>query len=203
MGWMNEIKKWQKIFLHCHFNSVYVLITELKDDRIKKYGSLFVFISKEHCRATLKNLLADGRGGWVAEGRLCKSRVASFLYFREIFVKFLISCYAKFSSNFAKLEINNFAKILQNYKNENFTATLCTIGVRGVGGEQVQPGRTLCAKADCALFIFLLYHFPFCHLLILWFLSEMLANSFSQYPGGNVPCKLYHQWDEMSRNEMS
>ena len=37
--------------------------TELKDDRIEKYGSLFVFISKKHCHATLKNLLADGRGG--------------------------------------------------------------------------------------------------------------------------------------------
>ena len=36
---------------------------ELKDDRMEKYGSLFVFISKSHCRATLKNLLADGRGG--------------------------------------------------------------------------------------------------------------------------------------------
>ena len=33
------------------------------DDRMEKYGSLFVFISKQHCRAALKNLLADGRGG--------------------------------------------------------------------------------------------------------------------------------------------
>ena len=90
--------------------------TELKDDRMEKYGSLFVFISKKHCCATLKNLLADGRGGWVADGRLCKSRVAakfSFLYFRKIFTKFLILCYAKFSSKFAKLKIKNFANILQ------------------------------------------------------------------------------------------
>ena len=34
------------------------------DDRMEKHGSLFVFISKQHCcGATLKNLLADGRGG--------------------------------------------------------------------------------------------------------------------------------------------
>ena len=44
-------------------NFIKVTVTELKDDRIEKYGSLFVFISKKHCRATLKNLLADGRGG--------------------------------------------------------------------------------------------------------------------------------------------
>ena len=45
------------------FASPSVFTTELKDDRIEKYVSLFVFISKKHCRATLKNLLADGRGG--------------------------------------------------------------------------------------------------------------------------------------------
>ena len=113
----------------CLLNTVNT--TELKDDRIEKYGSLFVFISKKHCHATLKNLLADGRGGWVADGRLCKSRVAAkflFLYFREICMKFLILCYAKFPSNFAKLKIKNVVKILRNYENENFAATLCTIG---------------------------------------------------------------------------
>ena len=35
----------------------------LKGDRIEKYGSFFVFISKKHCRATLKNPLADETGG--------------------------------------------------------------------------------------------------------------------------------------------
>ena len=58
-------------------------VTELKDDRIEKYSSLFVFISKKYCRATLKNLLADG--------------------------KFFNKYYATFSSNFAKLEIKNLA----------------------------------------------------------------------------------------------
>ena len=33
------------------------------NDRMEKHGSLFVFISKKHCRAAFKNLLADGRGG--------------------------------------------------------------------------------------------------------------------------------------------
>ena len=47
------------------------------NDRMEKYSSLFVFISKQHCRTALKNLLADGRGGWVADGRLCRSRVAA------------------------------------------------------------------------------------------------------------------------------
>ena len=65
------------------------------------------------------------------------------------------------------LEIKNFAKIVK-LRERKFAATLCTSGVRGVGGEPVQPGRTLRANADCALFVFLLYHFPFCHLLILW-----------------------------------
>ena len=32
------------------------------------------------------------------------------------------------------------------------------------GGRPVQPWHTLCANADCARFVFLLYCFPFCHL---------------------------------------
>ena len=36
-------------------NRLTVVPTELKDDRIEKYVSLFIFISKKHCRATLKN----------------------------------------------------------------------------------------------------------------------------------------------------
>ena len=62
------------------------------------------------------SIAADGRGEWVADSRLCRSRVAAkvlFLKFRKIFakffilcfMKFLILCYAKFSSNFAKLKI--------------------------------------------------------------------------------------------------
>ena len=95
----------------------FLKMTELKMTE-SKYGSLLVFISKKHCRATLKNLLADGRGGWVADCRLCRSRVAakfSFSYFHknfnfvlcEIFVEFRqihhyfvkILCFAKFWQN--------------------------------------------------------------------------------------------------------
>ena len=35
---------------------------------MEKYGSLFLFISKQICRATMKNVLADGKGGCVADG---------------------------------------------------------------------------------------------------------------------------------------
>ena len=85
--------------------------TELKmTESNEKYGSLFVFISKKHCRATLKNLLADRRGGWVADGRLCISRVAAnflFSYFREIFNYVFWEIFLKFR------EIQNyFVKIL-------------------------------------------------------------------------------------------
>ena len=95
--------------------------------------------------------------------------------------KFLISCSAKFEENFAEHEIKKFAKISRNYENENFAATLCTSGVRGVGGEPVQPGRTLRANADCALFVFLLYRFPFCHLLILWAHATTLAKIWDRF----------------------
>ena len=54
----------------------------------------------------------------------------SFLYFREIFKKFLIFCFAKFSSNFTKFKIilskfgvsRNFDKIILNFTKfeENF-----------------------------------------------------------------------------------
>ena len=50
----------------------------------------------------------ERRGGWVADGRLCRSRVAAkflFSWFREIFAKFLTSCFTKFSSDFTKFKI--------------------------------------------------------------------------------------------------
>ena len=47
----------------------------------------------------MKNVLADGRGGCVADGRLCRSRVAAKMFF------FIISCFTKFSLNFAKFKI--------------------------------------------------------------------------------------------------
>ena len=62
----------------------------------------------------------------------------------------------------------NFAKILRKYENKNFAATLCSSGVRGVADEPVQPWRTHRTNVDCALFVFLLYCFPFCHLLFLF-----------------------------------
>ena len=107
------------------------------------------------------------------------------------FAKFLISCFAKYPSNFAKFkiilstfcktwnfdkiilnfakllenfvshEIKNFVKISWNYENEKFAATVCRSGVRGGA---VQPWHILCANADCTLFVFPLYCFPFCHL---------------------------------------
>ena len=46
-------------------------------------------------------------------------------------MKFLILCFTKFSSNFAKFKIRNFTKFLQNYENKNFATTLCRSAVRG------------------------------------------------------------------------
>ena len=63
----------------------------------------------------------------------------------------IILIFAKFEENFAKLQKLSFA------------ATLCRTGVRG-GGGPVQPWRILRANADCTLFGFPLYRFPFCHL---------------------------------------
>ena len=90
---------------------------------------------------------------------------------RHIFAKFLILCFSKFSSNFAKCKIilskfgetqnfdkiilnfskfeenfvkqkiQNFAKISRNYKNENFAATLCRSRVRG-GAGRYSPGTS-------------------------------------------------------------
>ena len=65
------------------------------------------------------------------------------------------------------------------------------------GGQPVQPGRTLCANADCALFVFLFYRFPFCHLLILWsrhtfsFHCPYTIGYRYQYSGAVQPVKLW------------
>ena len=117
-----------------------------------------LFISKEHCCATMKNLLADGRGGWVADGRLCRSRVAA-------------KCSQKFkfrvSWNFppilwnSKKILSQFC-VLQNF--DNAVSQPPYVGVEWGGGGLVQPWRTLRANADCPLFVFPLYCFPFCHL---------------------------------------
>ena len=54
------------------------------------------------------------------------------------------------------MKLKFFAKLSRNYENENFAAALCRSGVRG--------WPTLRNNADCALFVLLLYCFPFCHL---------------------------------------
>ena len=76
---------------------------------MEKYSSFNVIISKQHCRAAMKYLLADRKRGRVADGRLCMRRVAA---------KILISCFAKFSSNFAKFKIilSKFC-VSQNFDN--------------------------------------------------------------------------------------
>ena len=56
-----------------------------------------------------------------------------------------------------------FVKISRNYENEHFAATLCRSRVRG-GGGLVQPWRILRTNADCTVFLFPSYCFPFCHL---------------------------------------
>ena len=47
--------------------------------------------------------------------------------FAKFFAKFLILCFAKFSSK-------NFATLRKQKFRENFAATLCLRAVRGVGG---------------------------------------------------------------------
>ena len=49
----------------------------IKDDRMEKYSCFIVFVSKKHCPTAKQNVLADERGGCVADGRLCRSRVAA------------------------------------------------------------------------------------------------------------------------------
>ena len=76
--------------------------------------------------------------------------------------------------------MRNFPGILQNSKLKTLQKFLkitrtkisqppYVLWSEGVGGEPEQPWRTLRANAGCALFVFLLYRFPLCHLLILWF----------------------------------
>ena len=101
----------------------------------KKYGCFIVFISKKYCCAAMKNLLADGRRGWVADGRLCRSRVAA-----KIFTKFLILCFAKFSSSFAKFKIilSQFC-VSQNF--DNAVSHPPYVGVEWGGGSgRYSPG---------------------------------------------------------------
>ena len=40
------------------------------DDRKEKYGGFIVFISKKHCCAARKNVLADGRAECVADWQI-------------------------------------------------------------------------------------------------------------------------------------
>ena len=70
--------------------------------------------------------------------------------------------------------MRNFPGILQNSKLKTLQKFLkitrtkisqppYVLWSEGVGGEPVQPWRTLRANAGCALFVFLLYRFPFCN----------------------------------------
>ena len=116
----------------------------------------------------MKNVLADGSGGWVADSRLCRSRVvAKFfsLVFLPKFCKIFNFVFCKIVLEFCKIQ-NNFIKILWFAKFWQccFAATLCRSGVKGWGARPVLPWRTLRANADCPLFIFPLYCSPFCHL---------------------------------------
>ena len=86
----------------------------------------------------MKNLLADGRGGWVADDRLCRSRVAAKIFvfvislnFHEIFSFVLCRIFLQFS------EIqNNFVIIscFTKFGQCSFTATLWRSGARGGTG---------------------------------------------------------------------
>ena len=58
-------------------------------------------------------------------------------------------------------------KISRNYTKRNFAATLCRSWVRG-GVRPVQPWRIRRANADCTIFGFPLYRFPFCLFIFLW-----------------------------------
>ena len=107
--------------------------------------------------------------------------------------------------------MRNFPRISQNLKlkiSSKFCkitrmkisqpCTLCTCGVRGVGGEPVQPGRTLHTNADCALFVFLSYRFPFCHLLILClYISQHVIRS----PRYNILSRV-HTAKKLSRSKL-
>ena len=85
------------------------------DERMEKYGS---FLIRLHLKVPLPRRIEESSSR--REGRV-----------------------EKFSSNFAKILIlqntkfKNFAKILWNYKNENFAATLCRSGMRRGGGTRV------------------------------------------------------------------
>ena len=96
----------------------------------------------------MKNLLADGRGGWVADGRLCRSRVAVklfvFIISRNV-CKFLISCFVKFSSNFVKFKIilSQFC-VLQNF--DNAVSQPPYVGVEWGGGSRYRRGAPSALK---------------------------------------------------------
>ena len=54
----------------------------------------------------MKNVLADGRGGCVADSRLCRSRVAA-----KMFAKFFNFVFWEIFLEFREIQ-NNFVKIL-------------------------------------------------------------------------------------------
>ena len=98
------------------------------DDRMEKYGSLFVFISKQHCHATLKNLLATGGQG---EQQTADCAGVGWLRNHETqnFDKIILN-FAKFEENFAKLRKQKFCSHPMQEWSEG-------------GGRPVQPCRIL------------------------------------------------------------
>ena len=89
----------------------------IKDDRMEKYGCFIIFISKYHCRAAMKNVLADGRGRCIADGKLCRSRVASKKKFFVILLNFAKFFNFIFRKIFLKFREIQFFCVLRNSKN--------------------------------------------------------------------------------------
>ena len=114
----------------------------------------------------MKNLFADGRGGWVADGRLCSSRVASKIFVLVISWNFRKKFYFLFREIFLQFrEIQN--NVCHNFVfREILTMLFCSHPMLE-WSEGGRAGTALVhphANADCPLIVFPLYCFPFFHL---------------------------------------
>ena len=107
----------------------------------------------------MKNLLADGRRGWEADNRLSRSRVAAKILIFVILFNFM---FHEIFLPFREIQ-NNFVTICVSQNFGNAVLQPPYVGVE-LGGGLVQSWCTLRANADCPLFVFPLYCFPFCHL---------------------------------------
>ena len=77
----------------------------------------------------------------------------------HIFCFQLIYCYIPLWYKYGPLGVT----LIKPCISKNFAATLCR-SEGGGGGGPVQPRRLLRANADCTIFLFPLYCFPFCPL---------------------------------------